>query len=116
MKISDNTINILKNFASINGSILVRPGNVLSTVGIQRSIYATAIVEEVFPQQFAIYELPKFLGVLSLFQDHDINFGQHQLTISSGNQVVNYTYADVSTIIAPPVDKKIVEERQMNNV
>jgi hypothetical protein len=108
MKISDNTINILKNFSSINGSILVRPGNVLKTVGTQRSIYATATVEENFPQQFAIYELPKFLGVLSLFQDHDIDFGEHQLTIASGNQVVNYTYADVSSILAPPEDKKIV--------
>jgi hypothetical protein len=108
MKISDNTINILKNFSNINGSILVRPGNVIKTVGVQRSIYATAIVEESFPQQFAIYELPKFLGVLSLFQDHDINFGEHQLTIASGSQMVNYTYADISTIIAPPEDKTIV--------
>ena len=106
MKISEKTINILKNFSNINGSILVRPGNVLKTVGTQRSIYATAIVEEDFPQQFAIYELSKFLGVLSLFQDHDINFGEHQLSITSGNQVVNYTYADISAIIAPPDDKK----------
>ncbi len=108
MKISEKTINILKNFSNINGSILVRPGNVLKTVGTQRSIYATAIVEEDFPQQFAIYELSKFLGVLSLFQDHDINFGEHQLSITSGNQVVNYTYADISAIIAPPEDKKII--------
>jgi len=108
MKISENTINILKNFSNINGSILVRPGNVLTTVGVQRTIYATATVEEEFPQQFAIYELPKFLGILSLFQDHDITFGEHQLTIVGGNHIVNFTYADVSTIIAPPIDKKIV--------
>lgn len=108
MKISENTINILKNFSSINGSILVRPGNILTTVGVQRTIYATATVEESFPRQFAIYELPKFLGILSLFHDHDIDFGENQLTIVAGNQIVNFTYADESTIIAPPVDKKIV--------
>jgi len=108
MKISENTINILKNFSNINGSILVRPGNVLTTVGIQRTIFATATVEEEFPQQFAIYELPKFLGILSLFQDHDITFGKHQLTIVAGNQIVNFTYADENTIISPPADKKIV--------
>ena len=108
MKISENTINILKNFSNINGSILVRPGNVLTTVGVQRTIYATATVEESFPQQFAIYELPKLLGILSLFQDYDIDFGENQLTINAGNQIVNFTYANTSTIISPPEDKKII--------
>jgi len=110
MKISENTINLLKNFSTINPSILVRAGNVISTVAINRSIHASATVEEEFPSQFAIYELPKFLGVLSLFNEPDITFGEHQLTIVSGNQSVNYTYADVSTIVAPPQDKKIKVE------
>lgn len=110
MKISENTINLLKNFSTINPSILVRAGNVISTVAINRSIHANATVEEEFPSQFAIYELPKFLGVLSLFNEPDITFGEHQLTIVSGNQSVNYTYADVSAIVAPPQDKKIKVE------
>jgi hypothetical protein len=108
MKISENTINILKNFSTINPSILIRPGNVLKTVAISRNIHANATVEEEFPSTVGIYELPKFLGVLSLFQEPEINFGEHQMNIISGRQSVNYTYADISSIVAPPEDKKIV--------
>lgn len=102
MKLSENTINLLKNYAAINPMILVKEGNVLSTISPSRSILAKATVEESFPQQFAIYELPRFLGVLSLFKEPDIEFGEKQLRIVSGRQSVNYTYADPSTIISPP--------------
>lgn len=107
MKLSENTINILKNYASINPMILVKEGNVLTTVSPARSILAKATVEESFPRQFAIYELPRFLGVLSLFSEPEIEFGEKQLRIVSGRQSVNYTYADPSTIIAPP-ERQIV--------
>lgn len=107
MKLSENTINILKNYAAINPMILVKEGNILSTISPSRSILAKAAVEESFPQQFAIYELPRFLGVLSLFKEPDIEFGQKQLRIVSGRQSVNYIYADPSTIISPP-NKQIV--------
>jgi hypothetical protein len=107
MKLSENTINLLKNYAAINPMILVKEGNVLSTISPSRSILAKATVEESFPQQFAIYELPRFLGVLSLFKEPDIEFGEKQLRIVSGRQSVNYTYADPSTIISPP-NKEIV--------
>jgi hypothetical protein len=106
MILSENTVNILKNYAAINPMILVKEGNVLSTISPSRSILAKATVEESFPRQFAIYELPRFLGVLSLFKDPDIEFGEKQLRIVSGRQSVNYTYADPSTITAPP-DRKI---------
>lgn len=107
MKLSENTINILKNYAAINPMILVKEGNILSTISPSRSILAKATVEESFPQQFAIYELPRFLGVLSLFKEPDIEFGEKQLRIVSGRQSVNYIYADPSTIISPP-NKQIV--------
>lgn len=107
MKFSENTVNILKNYATINPMLLVKEGNILTTVSVARSILAKATVEETFPRQFAIYELPRFLGVLSLFKDPDIEFGEHQLRIVSGRQSVNYTYADPSTIVSPP-DKEIV--------
>jgi hypothetical protein len=108
MKISENTINILKNFSAINGNILVRPGNVLSTLHQSKTIQANATVEETFPLQFAIYELPKLLGVFSLFDDPEIEFGTNQLSIVSGNQTVNYTYTDPSMVISPDATKKLV--------
>lgn len=102
MKLSENTLNILKNFSAINPSILVKEGNVLSTISQQKSIYAKVTVEESFPRQFAIYELSKFLGVLSLFRDPEIELGENQMTIKSGKQSLNYTYADPSMIVSPP--------------
>jgi len=108
MKLSENTINILKNFATINPSLLVHPGNVLTTMSPAKSIYAMANVEETFTNQFAIYEMSKFLGVTSLFKEPELNFGEKQVKIVSGRQTVNYTYADPSMIVAPDPNKNIV--------
>lgn len=102
MKLSDNTLAILKSFATINPSILVRPGSTLSTISQQKSIFAKAIVEENFPQQFAIYELSKFIGVLSLFQDPEIELGEKSMLIKSGKQQIRYTYAEPSMIVGSP--------------
>jgi hypothetical protein len=102
MKLSDNTIAILKNFATINPSILVRPGSTLSTISQHKSIFAKAIVTETFPREFAIYELTKFLGVLSLFNDPEIEFEEKSMLIKSGNQQLSYTYAEPTMIVAPP--------------
>jgi len=103
MKLSENTVNILKNYASINPSILVKPGNELQTVApVSRAIFAKAVVEESFPQQFAIYELSRFLGVLSLFKDPELKFEKNSVVILSGRQRVNYAFADASMVIAPP--------------
>jgi len=102
MKLSDKTIQILKNFATINQSILVRPGNVLKTITPLKTILAQATVTENFEQEFAIYELPRFLGTISLFSDPEFTFQEKYVTISSGKQRVNYTYADASMIMTPP--------------
>jgi len=107
MKLSENTINILKNFATINPSLLVHPGNTITTVTPMKSIYAIATVEESFPKQFAIYELAKFLGITSLFKDPELDFGDKQLKIVLERQSVNYTYADASMIVAPDPNKSI---------
>ena len=102
MKLSDKTIQILKNFATINPSILVRPGNILKTITPMKSIMAQATIAETFEQEFAIYELPRFLGTISLFSDPEFTFHEKYVTISSGKQRVNYTYADSNMVVAPP--------------
>ena len=107
MKISEQTLNILKNFSTINNSILVRPGNIVSTVTPLKTIFGKATVEEDFPKQFCIYELTKFLGVISLMNDPEFEFGDKQVTITSGKQSISYSYADESMIEAAPL-KSIV--------
>lgn len=104
MKLSEQTINILKNFATINPSLLVKPGDTLTTVSPSKNIFARCTVEEKFPKQFAIYELPKFLGVVSLFKEPDLEFMKNQMRITSGRQSVNFTYADPNTIVSPTTD------------
>lgn len=107
MKLSENTINIFKNFSTINPSLMVKPGNVVSTIAPQKSILAKANVDESFNVPFAIYELPKFLGILSLFKEPELEFSERQVIIKSGRQTVNYTYADPSMIVAPDPNKDI---------
>lgn len=106
MKLSDKTLGILKNFSTVNQSILVKPGNVIRTISGARNVFAQATVEETFPAQFSIYELSKFLGALSLFKDPDIEFFDGHLKISEGKNFIRYTYADESMIVTPP-DKAV---------
>lgn len=102
MKLSNETLTLLKNYSTINPSVLFKQGNLLSTISPQRSIFAKATVTEEFPRQFAIAELNKFLGVLSMFKDPDLVFHDNYLEVCSGSKKVKYTYADVSAIITPP--------------
>ena len=103
MKLSDNTLTILKNFAGINNSILVKSGNQLRTISVAKNILAEASIEEHFPCQFAIYDLNQFLNGLGLHQDPDLDFSPDSyITIKEGKRRVKYFYADPNVIISPP--------------
>ena len=69
MKLSDSTLAVLKNFAGINNSILVKKGNQLRTISVAKNILAEAEIPEDFPRDVAIYDLNQFLNGLSLHQD-----------------------------------------------
>ena len=103
MKLSDNTLTILKNFASINNSILVKEGNRLRTISVAKNILAEADITEEFPRDFAIYDLNQFLNGLSLHNDPDLDFKEYSyLSIKEGKRRVKYFFADPNVIIAPP--------------
>jgi|TARA_B110000967_G_C18678790_1_gene456949 hypothetical protein len=104
MKLSDNTFDVLKNFSTINPSLVFKTGNVLRTVSPQKNILASAVVSESFPQDFAIYELNQFIGLTSLFEDAVMDFGEKSLTIkeNGGNSTSRYTYTDPSMVVSPP--------------
>lgn len=105
MKISQQTLSILKNFATINGNILVRAGSSISTISPQKNILANATVTEQFPVEFAIYDLSQFLSAISLFEDPEFSFSEKHVTISSGRRSVKYFYAEPSMITAAPEKK-----------
>ena len=107
MNLTDKTLTILKNFAGINNSILVKQGNQLRTISVAKNILAEASIDEEFPRDFGIYDLNQFLNGLGLHQDPEMDFKEEShLVIREGKRKVKYFYADPQVIISPP-DKKI---------
>ena len=107
MNLSDKTLTILKNFAGVNNSILVKKGNQLRTISVAKNILAEAEIEEDFPREFGIYDLNQFLNGLSLHQDPDLDFeNDSYLNIREGKRRAKYFFADPQVIISPP-DKQI---------
>ena len=103
MKLSDNALAILKNFAGINNSILVKQGNKLRTISVAKNILAEAEVKESFPKDFAIYDLNQFLNGLGLHQDPDLDFENNShVIIREGKRRVKYFFADPEVIVTPP--------------
>ena len=102
MKLSKHTLNMLKNFSDINMSIEIKKGNILRTVSVQKNILAQAELEEEFPQDFAIYELNRFLGAVSLFDDPEFTFNGKSTNIGTARHSVDYVYCDPSMIVTPP--------------
>ncbi len=103
MKLSENTLTILKNFAGINNSILVKQGTKLRTISVAKNILAEAEITEDFPREFALYDLNQFLNGLSLHKDPDLDFTDNSyITIREGKRKVKYFYADPNVIVSPP--------------
>lgn len=104
MKLSDNTISVLKNFASINQNLMIKEGNSLLTMSAMKNIVAKADVEETFPKEVAIYDLNEFLASLSLFSSPVLDFSDSYVTISEENSPKNslkYFYSDSSVVTSP---------------
>ena len=103
MTLCDNTLMVLKNFAGINNSILVKKGSKLRTMSVAKNILAEADINEDFPREFGIYDLNQFLNGLSLHQDPNLDFSEDTyLTIREGKRRVKYFYADPQVIVTPP--------------
>lgn len=105
MKISKSTIDVLRNFSSINQNILIKPGKQLTTRTVAKNLFASATVDTEFLQEFGIYNLSTFLGVLSLFSDPDVELGEKSMTIKQGKYSVSYMFAAPEVLAYP--DKMI---------
>ena len=105
MKISTRTLDVLKNFSEINQSILIKKGKKLKTVSTLKNILAHADVEENFPQDFAIYQLNEFIGVLSTMSNPELTFHDKYVMLSQENGAcTKYFYAEPSVVISPEKD------------
>jgi hypothetical protein len=108
-KLSKETLQILKNFASLNSNLLVKPGNRLVTVTPYKNVMAEAIIQEEFDTEFAIWDLSKFLGIVSMFEDPDFIFHDKYVEIEGSNHsTVKYFYCDPKLITSYPTKNLVM--------
>ena len=109
MKLSDKTINLLKNFSTINQSILFKHGSKLRTISVMKNILAEATIDEELPKDFGIYDLNQFLNGLALHQTPELDFSNddNHVIIREGKMRSKYFFADPSVIVSPP-EKEII--------
>ena len=107
MKLSESTLSLLKNFSTINQSILFKQGTKLRTISVMKNILAEATIAEEFPKDFGIYDLNQYLNGLGLYNNPELNFeADNYVVIKEGRSRSKYFFADPSVIITPP-DKSI---------
>jgi hypothetical protein len=103
MKLSDKTINLLKNFSDINQSILFKKGNKIRTISVMKNILAEAEVQEEFPKDFGIYDLNQFLRGVFLHNQPELDFSNDgHVVIREGKTRSKYFFAEPSVIVTPP--------------
>jgi len=102
MKVSSDTLQVLKNFASINTNIVFKPGDIISTISSAKNIFARAQIKEQIPNQFAVYDLNSLLAMISLVNDQDVDFGDKSLQISSPAGMFEYFYSNPEVVTAAP--------------
>jgi hypothetical protein len=106
MKLSNETLNVLKNFASINSGIEFKTGNKLSTISSTKTVLAKATLKDEFPQDFCIYDLNQFLSVHSLGKDTELEFDSNNVIFKSGRSKTKYRMTAKNMIVSPP-DKEL---------
>jgi hypothetical protein len=102
MKFSNETLSVLKSFTAINKSILMKEGNILKTITPEKTLIAIAEIPDEIPSEACVYDLSRFLSILSLYNDPDVEFGDKYFIISEGKRRTKYVYADISMIHTPP--------------
>ena len=104
MKLSEHTVEVLKNFATINQNLVIKEGSTLTTMSAMKNIVAKADVEESFDKEVAIYDLNEFLASISLFTSPILEFNDGFVTIKEENNPKNslkYFYSDPSVVTSP---------------
>lgn len=105
MKICNETLQLLKNFASINTNILFRPGTTVSTISNAKNIFAKTEIKEVIPNEFAIYDLNSLLAMLTLMENQDVEFTDKSLVVSSDKGKFEYFYSNPEIVTGAPTNE-----------
>lgn len=102
MKLSNETLTVLKNFSSINQGIQFKKGNKLTTVSSGKTVLAQANLKDEFPKEFCIYDLNEFLSIHSLYKDSEIDFTESDVIFKVGKRSGNYRMTAKEMIVTPP--------------
>lgn len=114
MKFSSDTLSVLKNFSTINPSIVFKPGSVVRTISPQKTVMAAATIDETVETQAGVYDLSRFLSTLALFDNPDVEFGQDRFTIKGGRSELRYTYTSESLMVTPPEKDIVVPDPEVS--
>ena len=106
MKLSENTLAVLKNFASINSGVVLKKGNTQKTISPEKSILVEATLEDNLNTDFGIYDLNQFLGNVTTLKNPELSFTKESVTLDDGDFALNYLACSPSLIISPP-DKEL---------
>ena len=102
MKLSNDTLTILKNFAGINSGIEFKEGDTLATMSPGKTILAKAKLKDSFPESFCVFDLNQFLSVHSLYKDPELKFDEYNIIFSAGRSKTTYRKTAKEMIITPP--------------
>ncbi len=126
MNLSNDTLNVLKNFATINPNLVFKPGLKLKTISESKTILASATIVEDFPQEFGVYDLNEFLSVLSLIDQPTLEFEDKSVLIKGGNssQQIRYFFSEADILTTPQKDIQMpdpevgvnIEEDKLNQI
>ena len=124
MKLSQDTLAILKNFSIIQPNLVVEPGSTISTLAEAKHIMAEATIDETFNHKFGIYDLNEFLSAVSILEDPELDISDSLMTIKADKARVNYHFADTEilttktqSIQMPPADISFTfTEQAINNI
>jgi len=107
MKLSKDTMVILKNFSTINSNLVIKGGNKISTISAGKNILAESVLPDSFPSPFGVYDLNDFLGVMSLFSEPELDFSEKYVDIKEGRQKIRFYSADIEILTPPPTIKAL---------
>lgn len=102
MNLSEHTLSVLKNFASINSGVVLKPGKVQKTISAEKSILVEAKLEDDIPSEFGIYDLNQFLGIVTTLKNPEVTFGENTVNLNDGELSVTYRGCSSNLIITPP--------------
>lgn len=106
MKLSENTLSVLKNFSAINSGLVLQQGKTQKTISPEKSILVEVEIEDTIPNQFGIYDLNQFLGNVTTLGNPDLTFEEKSVLMNDGEITLSYYSCSTNLIVSPP-DKEL---------